>query len=85
VQLRSHQSASNRRIFLHELFRGLFIGCLKNGNAKCLVAWFRCAPRKNQLTAFGGLLKANEWRSSAALSSFVQAESACSRGTSLNT
>ena len=60
VQLRRHQSAGDGWIFVHELSRGLFIGCLKNGNAKCLVAWFRCAPRKNQLTGLGGLLKPNE-------------------------
>ena len=34
------QAARDRWIFLHELSRCVFIGRLKNGNAKCLVAWF---------------------------------------------
>jgi hypothetical protein len=38
MQLGGHQSASNGWIFLHELSRCVFIGRLKNRNAKRLVA-----------------------------------------------
>jgi hypothetical protein len=40
VQLRRHQAARDGWIFLHECSRCVFIGRLKNGNAKFLVAWF---------------------------------------------
>jgi hypothetical protein len=40
MQLRRHQSARDGRIFLHELSRSIFIGRLKDGDAKRLVAWF---------------------------------------------
>jgi hypothetical protein len=47
MQLRRHQSARDSRIFLHELSRCVFIGRLKDGNTKCLVA----------SVLFGALLK----------------------------
>jgi hypothetical protein len=40
VQLRRHQSAGNGWIFLHEFSRCVFIGRLKNGDAKRLVTRF---------------------------------------------
>src|SRR5262249_28916904 len=60
VKFCCHQSSSDRRIFLHELSRGVFVGRFKDGNAKCLVAWFGRSPSKNHLTRLGSLLKAHE-------------------------
>ena len=39
VQLRRHQPTCNVRIFSHELSRCVFVGRLKDRDAKGLVAW----------------------------------------------
>src|SRR5438270_710469 len=60
MQLCRHQSARDRRILFHELSCCVFIGSLKNRNAKCLVTWFRCSSCEDQPTRLGGFLKPNE-------------------------
>ena len=60
VQLRCHQTASDRWIFFHELpGRGFFFR-LEYCYAECLVARFRCAPGQDQLASFDRLLESNK-------------------------
>ena len=60
VQLRCHQTASDRWIFFHELpGRGFFFR-LEYCYAEGLVARFRCAPGQDQLASFDRLLESNK-------------------------
>lgn len=85
MQLRRHQPRDDSRIAFHECSRRRFILRFKDRDAKRLVAWFLCAASQNQFAGLDGMLESSEVRSSAILSSFVQAASEYSRGTSRNT